>query len=188
MKIEASKVTKLLISEVQGLDPITVFLEDYEPGKGKITVSCWGKSWTAYWGGMSGDDVATFFCRVNADYIIGYFAPNIGSTQFSGTSLVEKAKRVVLDCRRGRTANHHPYSMDKEEARKLFDRIEEDLRYVESPEHCWAHDELLAELFGVEWHYDAAEATEPNPDYGYLERIIGAVQEALQWQARAEAA
>ena len=52
MKIEASKVTKLLISEVQGLDPITVFLEDYEPGKGKITVSCWGKSWTAYWGGM----------------------------------------------------------------------------------------------------------------------------------------
>lgn len=188
MKIESSKATKLLISEVVNLDPITVFLEDYEPGKGKITVSCWGKSWTAYWGGMSGDDVATFFCRVDTHYIIGYFAPQLHSTRFSGTALVEKAKRVVLDCRRGRTANHHPYSMDRDEARQLFDRIEDDLRHVEREDHCWSHTDLLSALFGDEWWHDADEATEPNPDYGYLERIITAVQEALKWQARTEAA
>jgi len=188
MRIERTNVTKLLISEVQDIDPITVFLEDYEPGKGKITVTCWGQSWTAYWGGMSGDDVATFFCRVSAAYIIGYFAPQLHSTQFSGTALVEKSKRVVLDCRRGRTAKHYPLSLDKEEARQLFDRIEDDLRHVERPDHCFAHSDLLSQLFGDEWHHDAGDATEPNPDYGYLERIIAAVQEALQWQACAEAA
>lgn len=71
---ERSTVTKLVITGAPSLDPITVFLEDLAPRKGKITVSCWGKSWTAYWGGMwDGLSIGQFFCELNTGYIIGYF-------------------------------------------------------------------------------------------------------------------
>ncbi len=34
------------------LDPVTVFLEDFEPGRGQLTLVCWGRAWTHYWGAM----------------------------------------------------------------------------------------------------------------------------------------
>ena len=52
LKVERSTVTKPVITGAQNLDPVTVFLEDLAPCKGKITVSYWDKSWHAYWGGM----------------------------------------------------------------------------------------------------------------------------------------
>lgn len=189
MKVEKSTVTKLYISEVERIDPITVYLEDFGnnsgatdriSNRGKITVSCWGKSWTGFWSAMGDCTVSEFFCSCDAGYIIGYFAPQLGSTQFSSSALVENAKRVVLDCRRGRTAAHYPSSMDKDEARKLFDRIEDDLRHVERADHCWNHNDLLSELFGDEWFHSMDDATEPNPDYDYLKRIVLAVQEGIK--------
>ena len=73
-QIEHSTVTKMVITGATQLDPITVFLEDLAPCKGKITVSCRGKSWMAYWGGMwDGLSIGQFFCELNTSYIIGYF-------------------------------------------------------------------------------------------------------------------
>lgn len=43
LQVERSTVTKLVIG-APSLDPITVFLEDLAPCKGKITVNCWGNS------------------------------------------------------------------------------------------------------------------------------------------------
>ncbi|WP_240325764.1 hypothetical protein [Pseudomonas syringae] len=58
MKIEKSTVTKLVISDVPCLYPITVSLEDfgrrdspiegnrgYQSAQGKITINCWDRSW-----------------------------------------------------------------------------------------------------------------------------------------------
>lgn len=179
MLIERTSAVKIVLSQLEALDPVTVFLEDFEPGKGKITISCYGQSWSSYWGGMSGDDVATFFCRCEPCYLIGNLAPQLYSTRFSGDVLVEKAKRFVLDCRRGRTAAHHPYALDKQEARSLYDRIEGQLTSIEQPNDIWHYGELLSELFGDEYHYAASEADEPNPDYEYLARIVRAVQAGL---------
>ena len=44
IQVERSTVMKLVITGVPNLYPITVFLEDLPLCKGKITVSCWGKS------------------------------------------------------------------------------------------------------------------------------------------------
>ena len=65
------------------------------------------------------------------------------------------------------------------EARDLFDGAE-DLRESPSIEHLHsAHSELMTKIFGDEWWRLANDATEPNLDYLYLERIIRAVQRAL---------
>lgn len=176
LKVTTSAVTKLFIEGAENLDPITVFLEDFEPKRGKITVSCWGKSWTAYWGGMwDGMKVGEFFTQLNAQYIIGYFAPQLRGSKFSGEALAAKARREVLRLRRAR-------DLDEGEARELYDDAE-DLENAESVDYLWGgYSELMARLFGDEWWHAADDATEPNPDYDYLCRIIKAVQQALSSQ------
>ena len=182
LKVERSTVTKLVIIGAQNLDPITVFLEELAPCKGKITVSCWGKSWTAYWGGIwDGLNIGQFFCELNTSYIIGYFDQAMSSRQFSGEALAKKAQRIVLKERR-------LFCYDQDEARELFDEAE-DLRDSPSIDHLHgAHSELMTKLFGDEWWHLTNDATEPNPDYLYLERIILAVQQALSQEHQQEAA
>jgi hypothetical protein len=174
LKVECSTVTKLVITGAPNLDPITVFLEDLAPCKGKITVSCWGKSWTAYWGGMwDGLNIGQFFCELNTSYIIGYFDQAMRSRQFSGDAMANKAQIALLKDRR---QGH----LDQEVARELFDEAE-DIREATSIDYlAGAHCPLMRKLFGDEWWHFADDATEPNPDYDYLERIIQAVQQALR--------
>ncbi|MBD9443055.1 hypothetical protein [Pseudomonas sp. PDM04] len=174
LKVERSTITKLMITGAPRLDPITVFLEDLAPDRGKITVSCWGKSWTAYWGGMwEGHTIAQFFCELNTSYIIGYFDQNLRARRFSGEALANEARRLVLKERR--QFIHDAYC-----ARELFDAAE-DLRDSPSIDHLHgAHSELMTTLFGDEWWHMTSGATEPNPDWTYLERIILAVQQALR--------
>ncbi len=45
MRIEQSTVTKLTLTEIDGLDPVTVILENHAPGKGKIIIECYGEVW-----------------------------------------------------------------------------------------------------------------------------------------------
>jgi hypothetical protein len=40
MKILQEAIRKLLVTEVQGLDPISIYLEDCGAGHGKITITC----------------------------------------------------------------------------------------------------------------------------------------------------
>ncbi len=182
LQVERSTVTKLVITGAPNLDPITVFLEDLAPCKGKITVSCWGKSWTAYWGGMwKRLNIGQFFCELNTSYIIGYFDQAMSPRQFSGEALADKVQVSVLkDRRRG--------ELGQDEARDLFTEAE-DIRESPSIEHLHgAHSELMHKIFGDEWWHLTNDATEPNPDYAYLERIIHAVQQALRQEQQREAA
>lgn len=182
LKVERSTVTKLVITSAQNLDPINVFLEDLAPYKGKITVSCWGKCWTAYCGDMwDGLNIGQFYCELKTSYIIGYFDQAMSSRQFSGEALANKVRRLVLKERR-------QFCYGSDEARARFDEAE-DLRESISIDHLRAaHSELMTKLFGDEWWHRGNDSTEPNPDYIYLERIIGTVQQALHQGHLQEAA
>lgn len=62
----------ILIFDVAGLDPITAYLEDHEPGRGTLTVRCFDRAWTCYWGGMgNGKSLVQFIASVDAGYIAG---------------------------------------------------------------------------------------------------------------------
>ena len=71
MIVKQSMVTRLEITEVPRLDPIRVYLENYEPGKGRITISCYDAAWVGYWGGMGGRTVEKFFIDGDAEYLAG---------------------------------------------------------------------------------------------------------------------
>lgn len=71
MKVEKLEVTKLKISKIQNLDPVHVFLEDIEKGKGRITIVCFGKSWTFYFGGLGDRTISEFIIEANNSYLAG---------------------------------------------------------------------------------------------------------------------
>lgn len=52
------------------LDPITVYWHDYEPGKGMVTIVCYGQAWAAYFGAMSGRTIQQFFAGSGVDYLV----------------------------------------------------------------------------------------------------------------------
>lgn len=52
-----------------GLDPITVYVEQYGPAKSRITVQCYARAWTAYWGSHGDQPVESFVTQCNAEYV-----------------------------------------------------------------------------------------------------------------------
>jgi len=55
-------------------DPITVFFQDFEPGKGRMVFECYGQAWAAYWGAMSGQTIREFVKSASAEYLCNKLA------------------------------------------------------------------------------------------------------------------
>lgn len=171
MKIETQTVTKLVISDMPNLDPITVFLEDLEPRKGKATITCYNESWTAYWGGMGDKTIAEFILSCNEDYLVGNFSEQIEFNRIDLEAMVDHAKKHIIKRRKAK-------DIDSDQAREQFDKTES----LENMEHDSTlfdvHYELMQEIFGDEWWYGLPQ--KPNPKYIYLCRILNTVKEALR--------
>lgn len=58
------------IPERDGLDEITVFWLDFAPGKGSVTVACYGEAWTAYFGAMNNQSIRQFFSSCDNGYLV----------------------------------------------------------------------------------------------------------------------
>lgn len=69
--VDEAMVDVLRIPAQPGLDPITVYFEDYAPGRGRITVACFGDAWTAAWGAIGDRSVREFVSSVGPGYLAG---------------------------------------------------------------------------------------------------------------------
>lgn len=58
------------IPKSKNLDPITVYLKDHGPGRGEITITCFGESWTNFWGAMGKETIRQFFATAETDYLM----------------------------------------------------------------------------------------------------------------------
>lgn len=53
------------------LDHIHVVTADDAPGAGRLTITCYGRAWTCYWGAMGNNSVAEFvMMKDRADYVV----------------------------------------------------------------------------------------------------------------------
>lgn len=194
MKLEVSNTVRLVLSDLERLDPVTIFLEDlgrrnvpierdpdYWTGQGKLTISCWGKSWSTYWGGMGQRSLAEFVVQATSDYVLNCLDRGIQSKKFCGHALVELAKKCILQRRRQQTGRHdwELGELSKFEARELWHDCE-GLSDIESSNECWHRSEILTQIFGDEWHYPVGDkAQAENHEYTYLERIVLATQQGI---------
>lgn len=69
LKIEKIQPVSLLISGAPKLDPVTVIMQDYGPGKGKLILECYSEAWAAYWGAMGNRSLVQFVLGADTDYL-----------------------------------------------------------------------------------------------------------------------
>lgn len=171
MNIKESKITKIEITDIDRLDPVTVFIEDHSIGKGELTIKCYGQSWTAYWGATGNRSLIEFVLSCD----IGY----LGNKMRNGIPMEvtdhKKLRDILLTNIIKARMDTHPnfLQLDADEAREKYDLVmsidDEDLTN---------HPDILSELIDNEWWHTLP--TKTNPDYDYLCRILTAVQEALR--------
>lgn len=194
MKIERSTVTKLTIDDLMSthrLDPVTVYAEDLGPRRGKIIIECYGKSWSASWGGIGERTITEFFHSCSVDYLAKNLS-DISADITDSEVIKDSAKRAIFEQRRGRYIRsfRDPEKMVRikrneitaDEARELYDEVDD----THFSDDGWGDAKLMEKVFGEEWWYRLP--TKPNPDYQYLCRIIEAVQQALYMESSVKAA
>jgi len=167
MNVVETQTRTIEITGAARLDPIKVFLNDVGPGAGHITITCYGQSWSGYWGGMGDRSLAKFFVACDEHYIAGKIS-NTKSSVFDPDGLKAMMKKLVIQQLRSR-------EIKPGEARELYDQIND----LETFDQCpWHESDLMQRVIGDDWHLAMPEKV--NPDYEYLCRIIRAVQEALR--------
>ncbi|WP_260617586.1 hypothetical protein [Klebsiella pneumoniae] len=116
--IEKMDVLSFIITGAERLDPVRVMIENYGPGKGRITVTCYGQAWTGAWFAMGGDTVQEFIKRVSNDYLIGCLDPRLeSSVDDDNEANLAFVKAHIIKLRRER-------ELDAEKAREMWNEAE----------------------------------------------------------------
>lgn len=77
MRVEpVTNVKAFVIYEGPRLDPVTVILQDYGVGAGRLIVECYGEAWSTYWGGMGNKRIDGFIRTCSTDYIANRLWPS----------------------------------------------------------------------------------------------------------------
>lgn len=175
--VKKMDVLAFTVTGAERLDPVRVMIENIEPGKGLLTITCFGQSWNGAWGSMGGDTVQDFVKRVSNDYLIGCLAPRLESTVDDGNEAnLIFVKSQIIKLRRER-------EIEKGEAREMW--IEADDAESVKANCCdFLVGDKLLNLFGDEPWY-AGWPTVPNHEYQYIGRIKNAVRDGLNTMERA---
>lgn len=172
--VEKINVLAFTITGADRLDPVRVMIENIEPGRGLLTITCFGESWNAFWGSMAGDSVQGFIARVSNDYLVGCLTPQLRSTvDDDNEANIAFVKSEIIKLRR-------QWEIDADKARELWDEADS----ADDVKDLCCCGGLGEVLFGCEpWHADWPRV--PNHKYQYLERILNAVREGLNEMERA---
>lgn len=80
--MEIKEVGTHHIPAQDGVDPIDVFIVWYGGCKSQVTIRCWDKAWTAYWGGHWEEKVEKFLSEhAGIEYLVGSFSRTRSRTE-----------------------------------------------------------------------------------------------------------
>ena len=177
MKITKSTVIKIKATELQALDPITLYIENIEPSKGKIVIECFGKSWSAYWGGMGDKTIESFFSSCGDDYLIGNLLTGESHTEIDYDEIKNAIKKSLFaEYRRISKASLSEEYFDIYQFREDYDLINDS--YIETLQDV----QKLSEGIQSHINYDTSYECQPKKhtyEYLYLKRIVSATKEIL---------
>lgn len=174
MKITKQLVEKIIISSVPDLDPIAIYFEDFNPGQGKATITCFNESWSYCWGAMGEKQtIKSFLLKCDQHYLCGKFAPFLNDRIDDPGKLEAEAKKRIIE---DRLEGLHT----EEKARELYDQAShlQDLYQEFNGSGGETYTDLMYDIFGDEFWHNVPKKT--NPKYEYLCRIINTIKEALR--------
>ena len=112
MRIEPAVAKSFTIFDVPNLDPVTVVIQDFGAGSGRILIECFGRAWSAYWGSMGPHRIAEFVAYCSPDYIVNRLLQSVKQTATQRksderylkqiTTVVQSAlrKQTTITCQR----------------------------------------------------------------------------------------
>lgn len=103
----ATTVTKVIITTA-GLDPIIVYLDDLGSKQGSITIRCYDKVWSNYWGSMAAASVAEFFCSCDEHYLASKLS-DISSSIHDIDQIRKDADKNGVECWRDDPWNDYEF-------------------------------------------------------------------------------
>ncbi|MDC5753598.1 hypothetical protein [Vibrio europaeus] len=174
MKIKQSTAIKLKLTDLDNLDPITVFVEDLSQGEGKITIECYGKSWSSYWGAMGGRTLSAFFVSCNDEYLVNNLAPQMTKYEPDYDTFRQEMRLKVCEMRKDDI-------ISKDLARELYDVEEWDDYVTDNPYEPIKNPCSICEREFDELDFDGFDVPEKmTTSYQYLMLIVGTVKEAFK--------
>mgnify|MGYP001458605729 CR=1 FL=1 len=166
MKVSVDTVKKLMLTDIKDFDNIAVYLENFRPGIGKITITCCNDSWSYYWCAMGEDtSIEKFFLGCDNSYLAGKLS-DVPHRITDIDAVIEAAKKEVLRDRRDRRIDETRARLRYEEVRDL------------DPDNPIDPD-VMCDVFGCDW-YDGRLPTTVNPKYEYLCKVINAVKAGIK--------
>ena len=173
MKWDESKVTKLLINDVDGLDPITAYIENYALGQGKLTLVIWGESYSSHWNAMGSNTLEQFVLKTDNHYLSKNLASlkQLSSPDYDG--FISNIKKQLIEQRRH-------WGGTKKGIRELWNKLNEIEPSEEYFQNSFNH-ELLHEVAGDEWWHSIPEVD--STLYKYLCKILDALKACLSERA-----
>ena len=80
--MEIKEIRTHHIPAQDGVDPIDVFIVWYGEHKSQVTIRCWDKAWTAYWGGHWEEKVEKFLSEhAGVGYLVNSFSRTRSRTE-----------------------------------------------------------------------------------------------------------
>jgi len=166
MRVSTKSVTKVIIEDIDNLDNVNVALEEYGPGRGKVTIDCFGDAWSHYWGAMGEKNLIDFIISCDCYYLAKKFAPHVQSE-----ILITDEKQLEKEMKKEVVSRRLELGFEKDEARKVWEEIESS--------HCSVENtDLMHSVFGDDWWEYAP--SEPNPEYEYILRVVQATKDGLK--------
>lgn len=168
MQVSVTHTTKIVLTQLERLDPVTIYLDNPTPGRGKITIECFGKSWSSFWPAMGGRRVEEFFVSCDDEYLAGNL-----STCRSHIPVTDQDE-ICVCVREGIVKQRLAGELEKDDARRFWNEADS---VTLTSDYC-SNPELMHAALGDDWWLWLPE--KENPDYNYLVRIIQAVREGLR--------
>jgi len=100
MKIQVTEVEKILISDVENQDNISVYFEDFGPGQGHVIIKQYCECWESFWGGCGEDGIKAFFLRCDASYLTKKLVKHDRMSEPDIEETKKKIKRSIIELRK----------------------------------------------------------------------------------------
>ena len=84
-----------VISGAKNLDPVTVYVTNYAPGKGKLVIECDCEAWAYYWGAMGDRNLQQFVLQANNHYLAGKLSRTHHQTDFDAIN--DEARKFGIE-------------------------------------------------------------------------------------------
>ncbi len=181
ISVSSTQVRCYKIEGLKNLDLVSVYIEDLGKGKGKITLECFGKCWSYFWGSIGDQTIEQFFNSMSVAYLANCFWDHSHPQHEHDFSKVQKAvRKTVIEYRKDGL-------IDKNLARVIYQISADSWSYC-APVHSGDTWKCPSELIDNDFEYIGSMLDELGipisevNDYNYLGRILEGVKYALQLQ------